>query len=87
MQTQKNRLKAAEAEAEKLLVGLARKEVSDNAADLKMKEEQLNEALGNQVFLIASVAGHLLAPFLDEKTGTITAHARLQALDGVGTAD
>lgn len=70
-----------------MLVGLARKEVSNNSADLKVKEEQLNEALGNQVFLIASVAGHLLAPYLDDKTGNISAHARLQALDGVGTAD
>jgi hypothetical protein len=87
MQTQKTKAKASEAETEKLLMGLARREVGDNSADLKLKAAQLDEVLGNQVFLIASVVGHLLAPYLNEKTGLINTSAKQPALDGVGADD
>lgn len=87
MQTQKAKQKAEEAEAKRRLLGQARHVLADKDRDLKAKEQELDSALANQVHIIASTVGHLLQPFLNEKTGRLEADGRQTAIDGVDARD
>lgn len=82
MQTQRPKPKADGAEATKL-IGQAFKEVADKTVDFKIKATELDAALNNQVALIASVAGYMLSPYLDDKKGKIEADVRSPGLDSV----